>query len=332
MKENDSKSDPQLPCPSLALQHCGKEPEHKWAELHCPEPPAKSWNPALLSDSSLCAWRQKETKGRKRKVEGYQKRNLTVLAEIFSVLTEKRKKKSVLENTCVLHWSHSAPHLQAWATSRRKIPLPHSPISLSAPLAFFPIPWSFPAWHFTISFIPGSPHREPSQPFHNYRMIYLEKQLLLNNFSPFASTVQPSFTWGCFWHPGIPVAFIGPSLLEEWIFPKKSWSLLLKKWNSILISSMPTLIWSKIKLWFPHLCKSKTFLSGGDTGVAEVWLIKEMGCFRFPFSPTIPPTRYFKDSNRNWLSRQKAFLFLWCAFFSLSLRTISSIYFSLHYF
>lgn len=249
-----------------------------------------------------------------------EKKSYCISRNIFCI-NWKEEKKSLLENTCDLHWSHSAPHLQGWATSRRKIPLPHSPISLSAPLAFFPIPWSFPAWQFTISFIPGSPHREPSQSFHNYRMIYLEKQLLLNNFSPFAFAVQPSFTWGCFWQPGIPVAFIGPSLLEE----------LLKKWNSILISSMPTLIWSKIKLWFPHLCKSKTFLSG----VAEVWLIKEMGCFRFPFSPTIHPQDISKTQTEIDCQGRRLFFFVVCFFFSfpfgqpllfISLSTIFNLY------
>lgn len=270
MKENDCKSDPGLPCPNLTLQHFGEEPEQKWAELHCPELPAKSWNPALLSNSSLCL-KTKGNQGQKEKSRRLpEKESYCIRRNIFCI-NRKEKKKSVLENTCVLYWSHSAPRLQAegelWAGGK-------SPSHIvPCTTCFLPYPVVIPclAVH---PLIPGSPYREPSQLFHNYRMIYLEKQLLLSNFHPCACTVQPSFTWGCFWQPGIPVPFLGPSLLEEWTFPKQNWSLLFKKGNSILVSSMSTLIWSKIKWWFPHLCKSKTFLSGGDISVAVVWLIK----------------------------------------------------------
>lgn len=110
----------------------------------------------------LCAWRQKETKGRKKKVEGYQKRNLTVLGEIFSVLTEKRKKISSGEYVCsVLISFCTTPAGWEWAMSRRKIPLPHSPI-VPAPRAFFPILWSFPAWQFILSSLDLHTENHPS--------------------------------------------------------------------------------------------------------------------------------------------------------------------------
>lgn len=139
------------PVPTWLWSIVEKEPEHKWAELHCPEPPVKSSNLALLSNSSLWAWRQKETKGRKRKVEGCQKRNLNCISRNMFCINRKEKRIPVLENTGVLYWSHSALHLQAeaelWA-GRKSFSLiisfqfQHHLIS--------PYPWSFPAWHFII--------------------------------------------------------------------------------------------------------------------------------------------------------------------------------------
>lgn len=145
--------------PDFAALGKGAWAQMSWAAL--PWATARRRNPALLSNSSLCAWRQKETKGRKRKVEGYQKRNLTLLAEIFSVLTEKKKKISSGEYLCsVLISFRTTPG--GWAMSRRKIPVQYSPISIPAPLAFFPMPLSFPACQFIISSLDLHTENHPS--------------------------------------------------------------------------------------------------------------------------------------------------------------------------
>lgn len=66
MRENGCNSDPELSCPSLTLRRCWKEPEHKWARLHCPVPPSKEpESSSAFKLFSLYVRRQKETKKEK---------------------------------------------------------------------------------------------------------------------------------------------------------------------------------------------------------------------------------------------------------------------------
>ena len=97
MRENGCITDLQLSCPSLTLQRYWKEPEHQRAVLHCPASPSKELKSSSAFKSfSLCVWRQKETKSWKRKVEGYQRRDLKLIQK-----GKKKTKNSALEDTYV---------------------------------------------------------------------------------------------------------------------------------------------------------------------------------------------------------------------------------------
>lgn len=111
---------------------------------------------------SLCL-KTKGNQGQKEKSRRLpEKKSYSISRNIFCI-NRKEKKSSSREYLCsVLISFHTTPGSWGWTMSRRKIPLQYNPISYPAPLAFFPMPWSLPAWQLIISSLDLHTENHPS--------------------------------------------------------------------------------------------------------------------------------------------------------------------------
>lgn len=194
VKENYFISDSRLPCPKPTFQCRGKEPEHKWAEL--PWAISKDLKPSpAFKFFSLCPCGNQGQK-EKRRTFYAEKKSYWISKNIFCI---NRKKLNFGEYMCSLLDSFcSTPAGWGWATSSRKIRLPHNPI-----------------YHHHLLFSLRHGHSLLGSPL-SHPWIYTQRTLpviwwqlwdgelpgkqLLNSFGPFSHTEQPPFTWGCFWN------------------------------------------------------------------------------------------------------------------------------------